>query len=227
MAGSAVRITATNVATIALDATDFADPAQATAREVRRALNRGLAEAELPVRAIVPKVELRIRRSSTDADGAPATVAGRRLADLVWSGAAVAAAGRPALFGLLELLKGPVVQADHDGFLYLRTANLGVAAEPAARHRVFQLPLDASPITPAPIGAAIPAAVAAGASTIVELPWNPGAVSAGDRLFVLAVVDVDADGRRLDPPAFASVEELDAFCDAHPNAAYGEFSVFV
>jgi hypothetical protein len=42
----------------------------------------------------------------------------------------------------------------------------------------------------------------------------------------LAVVDVVADGRRLDPPpSFATVEELDAFCDAHPNTAYREFAV--
>src|SRR6185437_13880274 len=108
------------------------------------------------------------------------------------------------------------------------TANLGSAAEPAARHRVFQLAMGASPIAPAAIGAAVPAPVPAGGSAIVELPWNPGAAAPGDRLFVLAVADVDADGRRLDPPAgFASVEELDAFCDAHANAAYREFAVFV
>ncbi len=226
--GSALQVTATNTTTIQLAAADFVDPVHATAREVRRALNRGLAVAQLTVRASIPKVELRIRRSSTDADGAPAAVAGRRLADLAWSGAAVAAAARPALFGFLEMLKQPLVQASHDGFLYLRTANLGTAAEPAARHRVYQLALGSLPAAPAPIGAAVAAAVPAGGSAIVELPWNPGAVAAGDRLFVLAVADVDADHRRLDPPAnFTSVEEVDAFCDANPNVAYREFTVFV
>jgi len=174
-------------------------------------------------------VELRIRRSTTDVDGAPAGIAGRRLADLAVSNQAVAEAARPALFGMLEMMKQPLVQANHDSFIYVRVANLGTVAEAAVRQRVFQLATGSSPITAAAIGAAVPAAVPAGGSAIVELPWNPGAAAAGDRLFVLALADVDADGRRLDPPpaGFATVEELDAFCDAHPNAAYREFAVFV
>jgi hypothetical protein len=72
----------------------------------------------------------------------------------------------------------------------------------------------------------VAAAIPAGGSTIVEFNWDPAPAAAGDRVFVLAIVDVDADGRRVDPPAnFPTVEELEVFCDAHPGAAYREFSV--
>ncbi|HEV8248652.1 MAG TPA: hypothetical protein VGQ15_01645 [Gaiellaceae bacterium] len=224
--GSAVQVTAANGATISLDATAFADAAHATAREVRRALNRGLAQAQLPIRAIVPKVDLRIRRSITDADGAPARVAGRRLADLAPSLTAVAAADRPALFDFVAMLKDGLVQGSHDNHLYLRTANLGTAAEPSARHRLFQLVMGEAGITKKQIGADVTVPVPAGGFAIVEFTWNPGAAAAGDRVFVLAVVDVDTDPRKLDPPdSFPTVDALDAFCDAHVNAAYREFTV--
>jgi hypothetical protein len=142
------------------------------------------------------------------------------------SRAAVAAAGRPALFDLLASFKDGLVQTGHQNFLYLRSANLGTAPEPTARHRLFQLATGASPIGRNQIGADIAAAVPAGGSTIVEFSWDPAPAAAGDRVFVLAIVDVDADGRRVDPPAdFPTVEELDAFCDTHAGAAYREFSV--
>lgn len=226
--GSALQVTATNSATLQLAAADFADPAHATAHEVRRALNRDLAEAHLAVRAVVPKVDLRIRHSGSDADGAAARVADRRLANLVASSTQVAEADRPALFDFVALLRGSLLQAGHDDFLYVRTANLGDAAEPAVRHRVFRLAMSASPITCDPVGS-VQAAVPAGGAGIVELPWNPGDIAAGERLFLLAIADVDADGRRLDPPVagFPSIDDLEAFCDTHPNAACRELEVFV
>jgi hypothetical protein len=162
-AGSAVQVTATNTSTIALAAADFVDPTRATAREVRRAFNRGFAVAQLPVRALVPKVEIRIRRSQTDVDGAPAAVAadGSRPCRLE----PVRCGGRAAaLFGLFEMMKQPLVQAAHGNFLYV-ARQTSARRQSAARHRVFQLAMGAAPIAPAAIGAAVPLAVRRGSAS--------------------------------------------------------------
>jgi hypothetical protein len=82
------------------------------------------------------------------------------------------------------------------------------------------------------IGADVHQPVPAESSTIVEFHWNPGAVATGDRLFVLAVSD-DQTHRPLTKSAapltaattFATVDELDQFCVANPNAAYRMFVV--
>jgi photosystem II stability/assembly factor-like uncharacterized protein len=225
--GASIQVTATNTATISLQASDFADPANATGREVRKALNRGLAAAQLPVRAIVPKVDLWIRRSATDLDGVPVSASSHRLADLVARPSAVAGAdARASLFDLVARLSDGRVKAGTDNFLYLRTTNLGTAPQADARHRLFQLAVGAAPITATAIGAAVNDRVPAGGSAIVEFAWNPGAVAPGDRVFVLAIVDHDSDGRRLEPPSpgFDDVDRLEAFCVANANAAYREFT---
>jgi hypothetical protein len=111
-----------------------------------------------------------------------------------------------------------------DSHLFVRSSNLGTATQQDARHRVYELAFAADRIDANPIGGAVLQPVPPGGSAVAEFTWRPAAAAA-ERVFVLAVVDVDADGRRLDPPDFASVEELDAFCDAHPNAAYREFAV--
>ena len=201
--------------------------AAATAREVRGVLNRALTAGQMPVRAVVPRVDFWVRRSSTDVDGRPATLAGRALADLVVEAAAVAAGpARAALFDLVRAYGDDRLTANVNNFVYLRSANLGVATEPTARHRIFQLAVGATPIATNLIGAAVNENLPAGGSAIAEFTWNPGVAAAGDRLFVLAVVDHDSAGRRLDPPAsFASIEDLDTFCNTNTNAAYREFTV--
>lgn len=225
-APQALVLTATNQLTLALPVGEFADPVRATAREVRAATNRRLRAALIPVRAIVPRVDLWVRRSITDIDGRPATLAGRDLADLVIELNAVAPAARPPLFDLVHVHGADQLAANVDNFLYLRSANLGTAPQPNARHRVYQLAVGATPIGTNQIGAAVNDSVPGGGSTIVEFTWNPGAVAAGDRQFVLAIVDHDSLGRQLEPPAsFASIEELDAFCNTNTNAAYREFTV--
>ena len=72
----------------------------------------------------------------------------------------------------------------------------------------------------------------AGASTIVEAHWNPGAASVGDRFFVLAASDdatnrpLTKDGAAFDASTtFASVDELDRFCTANPGVSYRMFVV--
>jgi hypothetical protein len=212
------------------------DPNAATARSVRRLLNREFATAHLPLRAVSPHTELWIRRSITDIDGTPSPVAGRQLADLVVESAAVPADGRSALFDLVRVHRADPVQAAHDNFLYLRVANLGNTdlASDDARHRFFALAVAASPIGLTAIGDAdgISQAVPGRGSAIIEAPWNPGPAAAGDRLFVLVASDdrhhaqLLKDGVPLGPATtFATVDELDEFCIANPGVAYRTFTV--
>jgi hypothetical protein len=215
---------------------DFDPTVAQPARAVRRVLNRAFAAANLPVRAVVPRVDLWIRRSITDIDGLPSPVAGHGLADIVAAPAAVAAANQPALFDLVTVHGPDVLHAAVDNLLYTRVSNLGTAdlATADSRHRLYQIAITASPITVTQIGAAvgIQQAVAAGTSTIVEAHWNPGAASPGDRFFVLAVADDSTNnpllkgGAAFDASAtFASVDELDLFCTVNPGAAYRMFVV--
>ena len=215
---------------------DFDPTTPQPARAVRRVLNRSFAAANLPVRAVVPRVDLWIRRSITDIDGLPSPVAGHGLADIVASPAAVAPAAQAALFDLVKVHAADPVHAAVDNLLYVRVANLGTAdlAAPDSRHRLYAVAIAASPITLTQIGAVagVQQAVPAGSSTIVELHWNPGAAAVGDRLFVLAVSDdatndpLTKDGAPFDATAtFASVEALERFCTANPGASYRMFVV--
>jgi hypothetical protein len=214
----------------------FDPTAPQPARAVRRILNRGFAAANLPVRAVVPRVDLWIRRSITDVDGVPAPVSGHGLADIVASAAAVPAAGQAALFDLVRVHGPDPVHAAADNLLYTRVSNLGTADLAAAdsRHRLFVVAITATPITLTLIGpaAGVHQAVPAGSSTIVEAHWNPGAASVGDRFFVLAASDdatnrpLTKDGAAFDASTtFASVDELDRFCTANPGVSYRMFVV--
>ena len=110
--------------------------------------------------------------------------------------------------------------------LYLRSANTGNVAEPAVRHRLELLDLTANPITHVALGAAVTVPVAAGTSTIVHVVAPVPAAASGDRRFVVAIADVDADGRRVALPDDAAA--LDAFFDLAsrlPNVAVREFVV--
>jgi hypothetical protein len=207
---------------------DF-NPAAAPARAVRRLLNRELAAAHLPIRAVVPRVDLWIRRSITDIDGIPSAVSGHQLADLVASPAAVAAANQAALFDLVRVHGADPVRPSNDNFLYLRAWNLGNVdlATADSRHRLYALAISASPITVTQIGAAagIQQLVPAGSSTVVEFHFNPGAVATGDRVFVLAAVDDQTHNPLTVPATFATVDDLDQFCATNSNAAYRMFVV--
>jgi hypothetical protein len=224
-----LTLSVTKQTTVVFSAGPAFNPAAAPARAVRRVLNRELAAAHLPIRAVVPRVELWIRRSITDIDGIPGPVAGRQLADVVASPAAVAAGDRGGLFDLVKVHGADPVRPSADNFLYLRVFNLGNMDLAAAdsRHRLYGVVLSAVPITPVQIGAAagIQQGVPAGSSTIVELVWNPGAAATGDRLFVLAVSDDQTRAPVAVPATFASVDSLDLFCASNPNAAYRMFVV--
>jgi hypothetical protein len=82
------------------------------------------------------------------------------------------------------------------------------------------------------IGTDLHQPVPAESSTTVEFHWNPGAAATGDRLFVLAASDdqthqpLKKNGAPLTAATtFSTVDELDQFCAANPNAAYRMFVV--
>ena len=107
--------------------------------------------------------------------------------------------------------------------------NLGNVDLPAtdARHRLFALTALATPIGVTAIepAAGVQQSVPAGQSTIVEFHWNPGAVSAGTRLFVLAISDDQTNTPVSVPATFATLDDLEGFCAANPGAAYRTFTV--
>jgi photosystem II stability/assembly factor-like uncharacterized protein len=201
--------------------------AAASARSLRRLLNREFAAAHLPIRAVASRVDLWIRRSITDVGGRPSAVAGRGLADIVAAPAPVAPLDRPGLFDLVKAHGPGPVHASADNSVYVRVANLGTAdlAEGDSRHRLYAVAIGATPVAIAQIGGDLQQTVPAGSSAIVEFTWNPGAAAAGDRLFVLAVSD-DKTHAALEPPTtFPSVDALDTFCASNPGAAYRMFVV--
>jgi hypothetical protein len=230
-------LSVTPQATVQFAAQPGFNPVAAPARTVRRLLNRELAGAHLPIRCVTPRLDLWIRRSITDVDGIPSPVASRGFADLVASPTAVPPANQPALFDLVQVHHPDLVRPSNDNLLYLRVGNLGnndLADVPTvnSRHRLFAVAITAAPISLTQIGADIHQPVPAESSAIVEFHWNPGAAATGDRLFVLAVSDdqthqpLQKGGAPLTAATtFATVDELDSFCAAHPNAAYRMFTV--
>jgi hypothetical protein len=214
--------------TVRFEAADFADLANATAEEIRAVVNRDLQGLAFPLEAVVPVVDLRVQRSATDIDGSPVVTGRAGLAEIVASGASVAEPDRAALFRL------PVALADDHlaagvNHLYLRSTNLGNAAQGAARHRLWEAQVPEDPTAAVPLAAIgeESADLSAGGTAIVEFSWTPTdpAPAAGQRRVVLAAVD-HADDRPLDlPDPFDSFEAFDEFCRRHPGVAYREFVV--
>jgi hypothetical protein len=219
----------TKQTTVRFSAQPGFDPTVATARELRRLLNQDFTQAHLPLEAVVPRIDLWIRRSITDIDGLPSPVAGRGLADLVASPAAVPLANQAALFDLITTHGPNPVKPSTDNFLYLRVFNLGNndLSNADSRHSLYALDLTANPITSTQIAPAggVNQTVPAESSTIIEFHWNPRAASPGDRLFVLAVADDRTNSPLAVPATFSTVAALDAFCSANPNASYRMFVV--
>ena len=94
----------------------------------------------------------------------------------------------------------------------------------AGRHRLFQLDMSVTPITAAPIAATVTEDVPAVGTAS---PSSRGTPARCPR-----ATGVRARRRRPRPrpaarsaPGFASLQALDDFCDANPNAAYREFTV--
>jgi hypothetical protein len=193
---------------------------------VRRVLNRGFAAAGLPIEAVVPTVDLWVRRSVTDADGVPASPNGRHLADIAAEPNATAPGPlRDGLFDLVRVHALDRLKRAANNFLYLRSANLGTAPQVDARHRLFRLNLAATPIAATAVGATVAETVPAGGTAIVQFEFNPGNVDVGSREFVLGVCDHEPDRALTVPASFPDVAALDDFCARNPNAAYREFVV--
>ncbi len=203
------------------DPARFATPAAATAADVRRFVNAELRPLNVPIRAVVPRVDLRVRASTSDADGRRTTTGGAHLADLLVA-PRTAAAGRPGLFRLFPALADDKLAAGTN-FLYLRSSNTGIAPQIDARHRLFTVDTTQDPLAFGLVDTQA-ATVPAGGAAITEFQ-TPLPAGAGSVRLILAVVDHQAD-RPLEPPANArTLDDLDAFCRRHPNAAYRTFRV--
>jgi hypothetical protein len=205
--------------------------AAATARDVRAVINRAMNESRIPVRAEVPRRELRVRSSVTDVHGAEPVLGGAHLAELTAQGAAsVPAANRNALFSLLTALSTNRITRSANNFLYLRVTNAGIVQATAAQVRLFSVTIgdpahpDSQEVHIAQIGADLAVDVPAGGSAIAEAQWNPGPVDAGSTAFVLAVANPAGRAIAVDP-AYPDFDAFHRFCGDRPEVAYRSFEV--
>lgn len=197
----------------------FADPAAATAAEVRAVINRELGVLSLPVSAVRPTVRLGIRASATDAPSDSSTLGGAHLADVVVSTADVAEPDRADLFRLVSTHDRDRAGAGTN-FVYLRTFNTGNADQPGARHRLFEIDPAAFPAPATPFGGEQLADLVTDGRAITRFEWELPDAATGDRRLVLAVVDVEADDPVDLPAAFETHEHLDEFCGTRAGVAY-------
>jgi photosystem II stability/assembly factor-like uncharacterized protein len=206
--------------TVTFAAPDIPDPANATAGQIRRSINRQLTLARFPGRAIVGRTDLSIATSSTDEGARPLALESAHLADLVVRQAAVAPADRAALFGLIARLEADRIRPNVDNHFLLRVTNRGSADQTDVRCRLYHLvfPLAAPP--PHVVEVVHAPGVAAHAADVVDLVWNPGALAG-----TFAVVLTTAESAAREPvtlPAagFADIDAVRAFCRTTNNAAY-------
>jgi hypothetical protein len=201
-------------------------PAAATGADVRATINRQLVESGLSSVVADPiRRSLSVRRSSAEAAGDRDTLGGLWLADLVAARNAVAGgADQQALFQVTTTHGTDTIAGGADNHLYLRAANTGNVDEAAVRLRLLLVDASVAPVTTATLGAPAASAIPAGGSIIVEFVAPIPPTAAGDRRFVLAIADVDADGRRLDPQPddLTGIDALVAFCARNANAAMRE-----
>jgi hypothetical protein len=208
---------------------EIPNPAAATGVDVRAAINRQLLQGGLGSIVAEPvRRALAVRRSPNESAGRRDTLGGLALADLVATGGAVAGDdARRALFDVVGTHGLDTIAGGADNHFYLRSSNTGNVAEAAVRHRLLLLNVGVSPVTGAVLAPPVVQPIAAGASIIVEFVRAVPAVPAGERRFIVAIADVDADGRRLELPTdaanAANLDAIHAFCIANPNAAIREF----
>jgi photosystem II stability/assembly factor-like uncharacterized protein len=190
--------------------------------DVRRAFAEAFEQAGMHLRAEVPFLALSVRASA--AEGATgARTGGGHLAEIATSG--IAAAGDPAaLFDARRALDEDRLQAGAANHLYVRVRNAGNIDAAAVRLRLLRVDAAAAPVALAP-AVATTAAVAAETVAVVDLTHTPTAGPGGAE-HLLAVADVDEDGRRVDVPAsFADRDALVAFAAGRLDVALRTFGV--
>jgi hypothetical protein len=208
------------VVSVRFAAPEIPDPANATAAQIRRAINRELRLRSFPARAVIGKSELSVAASSTDDGRRPLSLGSAHLADVVVRDAIVVAAERPALFELIPRLAEDQIRPGIDNHFYMRVTNRGTSDQADVRCRLYHLAL---PIAAVPVHVAeqvhAPAIPSRG-SGIVELVWNPGALG-GPFAVILATADhADREPITLPAAGFADLEAVRSFCRTTNNAAY-------
>jgi photosystem II stability/assembly factor-like uncharacterized protein len=200
-------------------------PANVTAAEIRRAINRELRLRGFPARAVIGKTELSVRGSSTDEGRRPLALTSSHLADFVVRDAPVAAGDRPALFDLIARLNGDVITPATDNHFLLRVTNRGTADQAGVRCRIYNLVL---PVAAAPLHVAEQVhatAIPGRGSDVVDIVWNPGGL-AGPFAVILATADhPDREPLVLPAGGFANLDAVRAFCRTMNNAAFRVMTV--
>ncbi len=207
-----------------------------TAEEIRQVLNRSMEAARLPIRAEIPTVDLRVRRSATGTGTAADVTPRGGLADVVASTGQVDPGDQHDLFDLVTTLGDDLVGTG-TSFLYLRASNDGTAEQADARIRLWEIkpigvaggPLTLDLITE------LARTVPPGEQVIDEFEWTPDdpAPADGQLRLVLAAVDHPTDrpiltaaGDELDDDTeFADLEELHQLTRRQPGLAYRELRV--
>jgi len=207
-----------------------------TAAEIREVLDSSMEAARLPIRAEIPSVDLRVRRSATGAGTAADVTPRGGLADIVASIGRVDLADQAALFDLVTTLGDDVVGTG-TSFLYVRASNGGTAEQADARLRLWEIKPAGAPGGPLSLDLIGESArtVPPGEQVIEEIEWTPDdpAPAEGQLRLVLAAIDHPADrpiltsaGDELDDDTeFADLEELHRLSRRNPGLAYREFRV--
>jgi hypothetical protein len=205
---------------------ELANPAAATAVEVRAAINRQLAQGGLTTVVAEPlRVALSVRRSATEGAKSRSVTGGYAIADLVCSASAIDLEDRPERFRVLAAHDADRLVAGRENFLYVRVANVGTVRVAPARVRVFELTVTATPVArgDAPLGSGNPE-LAPGESAMVEVSFDLDARPSGSRVVVLALADLE--DASLDPPSsLPTLEDWHRFSLEHPQAAIRELVV--
>jgi hypothetical protein len=205
---------------------ELANPAAATAVEVRAAINRQVAQGGLTTVVAEPlRVALSVRRSATEGAGSRSVTGGYAIADLVGSANAIDVEDRPGRFRVIVAHDADRLVAGRENFLYVRVANIGTVRVAPARVRVFELAVTASPVArgDAPLGSD-DSELAPGGSAIAEVRFDLDARPSGSRVFVLAVADLE-DAPLDPPPSLPSLGDWHRFSLEHPQAAIRELVV--
>jgi hypothetical protein len=200
-------------------------PANVSAAEIRRAINRELRLRSFPVRAVIGKTELSVRGSSTDEGRRPLALTSSHLADFVVRDALVPPGDRPGLFDLISRLNGDVITPATDNHFLLRVTNRGTADQAGVRCRIYNLALPVA-AAPAHVAEQVHAAAIPGrGSDVVDIVWNPGGL-AGPFAVILATADhPDREPLVLPAGGFADLDAVQAFCRTTNNAAFRVMTV--
>ena len=197
---------------------------------VRETINRFLAEAKMAIAAEPGRLGLVIGESSSDRGPSTALTGSGDLAEIATSGSG--AAGTPSdLFDIRRALAADRLQEGQANHVYVRGRNDGNVDTTNGRWRLYRIEFGDPAVNPVvthhlPPGPPHSANIPADSRQIEDVSYTPTA-AAGEVEVVLAILDDDADGGRLDPPGptWPDASAFLEWVDLHHNAAVRRFEV--